>query len=115
MKKFLHRILNRLVQNWNAIVPCNHSKPDTANATRELSKANDGANHTEFKTLLHVIKSLWDMKNLGLKLEPTRNAHLKLSVSVIVTTWEIQLVEEVLESLTCMYVSGLLATKNSET
>ena len=47
-----------------------HSRPD-ANATRELSKANDGANSVAFKELLHVIEFILNLKNFGLKLEPT--------------------------------------------
>ena len=38
---------------------------DLANATRELSKANDGANPATYKKLLHVIKYAIDTKNLG--------------------------------------------------
>ena len=44
--------------------------PDLVNTTRELSKANDGANSGAYKELLHVIKCDLDMKNLGLKIEP---------------------------------------------
>ena len=32
-----------------------HSRPDIANATIELSKANDGVSFAAFKKLLHVI------------------------------------------------------------
>ena len=41
--------------------------PDLANMTRELSKANDGANPAAYKELLHEIKYVIDMKNLGLR------------------------------------------------
>ena len=44
-----------------------------AKTTRELSKANNGANHAAYKELLHVTKNVLDMKNLGLKVEPTGN------------------------------------------
>ena len=52
-----------------------HSRPEIANTTKELSKANDGANPAEFKTFLHVIKYALDMENIGLKIEPTWNAN----------------------------------------
>ena len=51
-----------------------HSCPNLANATRELPKANDGANPVAYKELLRVIKYVIDMKNLGLKIKPTRNS-----------------------------------------
>ena len=46
-----------------------------ANVTRELSKANDGANPAAYKQLIHVIKYLLDTKNLILKTEPTGNSN----------------------------------------
>ena len=46
-----------------------HSCPNLANVTRELLKANDGANAAAYKKLLHVIKYVLDTKNLGLKIE----------------------------------------------
>ena len=52
-----------------------HSCPNLANATRELSKANDGANPAAYKKLLHVIKYVIDTKNLGLKIEPIGNSN----------------------------------------
>ena len=48
-----------------------HSRPDIANVTRELSKANDGANPAAYKELLRVIKYVIKTEKLGLKLEPT--------------------------------------------
>ena len=51
-----------------------HSCPNLDNVTRELSKANDGANAAADKELLCVIKYVFDMKNLGLKIEHTGNA-----------------------------------------
>ena len=39
-----------------------HSQPNLANATRELSKANDGANPAAYKELLRVIKYVFDTK-----------------------------------------------------
>ena len=50
------------------------SRPDIANATREVSKVNDGANPSEFHQLLHVIRYLHNTKNLGLKLEQSVDA-----------------------------------------
>ena len=41
-----------------------HSRPDIANATRELSKANDGANPAAFWELLSVIGFYLTPKNL---------------------------------------------------
>ena len=51
----------------------NYLHTDLANATRELSKANYGANPAAYKELLCVIKYVLDTKNLELKIEPTRN------------------------------------------
>ena len=52
-----------------------HSCHDLANATRELSKANDGANPAAYKELLCVIKYILNTKNFGLKIEPTGNSN----------------------------------------
>ena len=52
-----------------------HSHPNLANITRELSKANDGANPVAYKELLCVIKYVIDTKNPGLKIEPTGNSN----------------------------------------
>ena len=41
--------------------------------TRELSKTNDGANPAVCKELLHVIKYVLNMENLGVKIESTGN------------------------------------------
>ena len=38
--------------------------------TRDLLKVNNGANPAAYKELLHVIKYVLDMKNLGIKLNP---------------------------------------------
>ena len=48
-----------------------HLHPDLANIARELEKANDGANPSAFKELLHLIKYVLDTNSLGLKIEPT--------------------------------------------
>ena len=52
-----------------------HSHLDLANVTRNVSKANNGANSVDYKELLHVIKYALDMKNFGLKIEPIGNSH----------------------------------------
>ena len=52
-----------------------HLCPNHANVTRELSKANNGANPAAYKKLLCVIKYVLDMKNLGLKIEPKGNSN----------------------------------------
>ena len=52
-----------------------HLRPYLANVTRELSKANDAVNPAAYKELLRVIKYVIDMKNLGLKIEPTGNSN----------------------------------------
>ena len=50
-----------------------HSCPNLANVTREVSKANDGANPAAYKELLHVIKYVIDTNNLGLMVKPMGN------------------------------------------
>ena len=52
-----------------------HSRPNMANVTRELSKANDGANPTVYKELLRMIKYILETENLGLRLEPMGNSN----------------------------------------
>ena len=52
-----------------------HLCPDLANMTRDLSKANDGANPAAYKELLCVIKYVMDTKNLGFKIEPMGNSN----------------------------------------
>ena len=49
-----------------------HSRPDIANATRELSKSMDGATEVGFQELLRVIKYVLDTEKYGLKLEPKK-------------------------------------------
>ena len=58
-------MLSYLVKHWH---------PDLANMTRELSKTNDGVNPAAYKELLHVIRYVLDMKNLGLKIKPMENS-----------------------------------------
>ena len=52
-----------------------HSRPDIANVTRELSKANNGANPAAYKELLRVIKYVVKTENLGLRLKRTGNSN----------------------------------------
>jgi len=47
-----------------------HSRPDIANAVRELSKVMDGATQASMKELLRVIKFVLDTREYGLKIEP---------------------------------------------
>ena len=48
-----------------------HSRPDIANAVRELSKVADGATEAHWKALLRVIKYVLSTENYGLKIKPT--------------------------------------------
>ena len=52
-----------------------HSRPNLANMTRELSKANVSANLTTFKELLRVIKYVLDTEMLGFRIEPMGNSN----------------------------------------
>ena len=47
-----------------------HSRPDIANATRNLSKGMSAASEFAWKELLRVLKFVVDTKNYGLKIEP---------------------------------------------
>ena len=47
-----------------------HSRPDIANAVRELSKALDGTSPAAYKELLRVLKYVMDTKTLSLKIHP---------------------------------------------
>jgi hypothetical protein len=47
-----------------------HSRPDIANAVRELSKALDGTSDAAYKELMRVLKYVLDTKRLSLKMEP---------------------------------------------
>ena len=46
-----------------------HSRPDIANAVRELSKVLDATTPTAFKEMKRIIKYVLDTKKLGLKIE----------------------------------------------
>jgi len=48
-----------------------HSRPDIANATRELSKTMDKASKAGLKELKRVLKFVMDTEDYGLKIEPT--------------------------------------------
>ena len=50
-----------------------HLYPDLANVIRELLKANDCMNPAAYGELLHVIKYVFNKKNLGLKIVPMGN------------------------------------------
>jgi hypothetical protein len=48
-----------------------HSRPDIANAVRELSKCLSRPNEAAYKEMLRVIKYVHDTPDLGLRMEPT--------------------------------------------
>ena len=48
-----------------------HSRPDIANAVRELSKVLDGTTERAMKEMKRIIKYVLDTEKLGLKIEPT--------------------------------------------
>jgi len=47
-----------------------YSRPDIANAVRELSKVLDGATPAAYKEMMRIIKYVLDTKNLALKVKP---------------------------------------------
>ena len=49
-----------------------HSRPDIANAVRELTKALDGPSPAAYKEFLRVVKHTIDTKNLALKIVPVK-------------------------------------------
>jgi hypothetical protein len=51
-----------------------HSRPDIANAVRELSKVLDGANMAAYKEMHRVIKYVLDTRDLGLRIEPIQGS-----------------------------------------
>ena len=63
-----------LIRHRFAIEPSEALAPNLANTTKELSKANDVVNPAAYKEILHLIKYVIDMKNLGLKIEPLENS-----------------------------------------
>jgi hypothetical protein len=50
-----------------------HSRPDIANAVRELSKVADGATQAHWKAMMRVIKFVIDTENYGLKIKPYKD------------------------------------------
>ena len=50
-----------------------HSRPDIVKATHELSKNNDRASKAQCLRMHCAFKYIHDMRNLGLKIEPTRD------------------------------------------
>ena len=48
-----------------------HSRPDIANATRELTKVLDGATDAHWKAMMQLIKFVLDTKTYALRLKPT--------------------------------------------
>ena len=59
-----------------------HLHPNLANATRELSKANNSANPPTYKELLHIVKYVLDTKMLGLKIAPMGNSNEPWEISL---------------------------------
>ena len=59
-EKFLYRIRGSTDPELECYFFMKHSRPDVANATGQLSKANDGANPAAFKELLPVIRHVLD-------------------------------------------------------
>ena len=53
----------------------NRTRPDVANAVRELSKMVDCVTPSAIKELRRVIKYVLDTRELGLKVEPVRTAN----------------------------------------
>ena len=59
-----------------------HSRPDIANAVRELSKVLDGPNEAAVKELKRVIKFVLDTKNYGLIINPKKNHDFKWKLTI---------------------------------
>jgi Reverse transcriptase (RNA-dependent DNA polymerase) len=53
-----------------------HSRPDIANAVRELSKVADGATPGHWKAMIRLIKYVIDTEHYGLKIKPKRQDEL---------------------------------------
>ena len=51
----------------------NHSRPDIVNLTQELSNVKYGVNQAAYLKIHHVIKYMFDTRNFGINLEPSRN------------------------------------------
>ena len=66
--------------------------PNLANATRELSKANNGVNPAAYKKLLPVIRYIIEKKNLELRLNPqgipmNPGRSFVLAIAIMQETW----------------------------
>ena len=60
-----------------------HTRPDLANATRELSRAMDVANYIHWKELLRVVKYALKTQEKGIVLKPEKNqANISLKLVV---------------------------------
>merc|ERR1711963_1012019 len=59
-----------------------HTRPDIANAIRELSKAMDIGNYVHWKELLKVVLFALKTKEKGLVLKPDNKAKLNLKIYV---------------------------------
>ena len=71
------------IKHRYVVVPGKELALDVAKMTKELSKANDGANPAAYKELLHVIKYMINTKNLGLKIESMRNSNKPWEIYVL--------------------------------
>jgi hypothetical protein len=59
-----------------------HSRPDIANAARELSKCMDGASPSAFKEMKRLAKFVMDTDDYGLKVLPTISRAKKWKMTV---------------------------------
>ena len=57
-----------------------HSRPDIANAVRELSKCISAPNAAAFKEMLRILKYIIDTKNYGLKVKPVKSEEWYIEV-----------------------------------
>ena len=55
-----------------------HSRPDLANAIRELTKVLDGATQAHYKAMLRVIKYFLDTEFYGLRIQPHGNQPVEI-------------------------------------
>jgi len=60
----------------------NRTRPDVANAVRELSKMVDCVTPSAIKELRRVIKYVLDTRELGLKVEPVRTRNNNVDFEV---------------------------------
>ena len=57
-----------------------HSRPNIPNVILELSKVNGRVNEPAFLEMHHVIKSVIDIRNMRLKMEPTGDGNEQLDI-----------------------------------